>query len=297
MIIDKTFFSIFRKGSRTYFYSSLFFPMNIRREVFILYGFVRKTDNYVDVIPQNRDGFYDFKKKYYQSKNGKQTGDIVIDSFARLAKRKGFEDEWIEAFLHSMELDLTKKRYETLDEVLEYIYGSAEVIGLMMAKIIGLPKESFEHAKYLGRAMQYINFIRDIAEDLELGRVYFPQTDLQNHGLENLTFEHIKEHPEQFTGFLQTQLDRYCRWQEQAEEGYHFIPKRYLISIKTASEMYHWTAEQIVHHPFIVYEVKVKPVISKILLTVVSNLINTMGTKFSTSFCQQATNDNDQSLK
>lgn len=61
--------------------------------------------------------------------------------------------------------------------------------------------------------------------------------------------------------------------------------------------MYHWTAEQIVHHPFIVYEVKVKPVISKILLTVVSNLINTMGTKFSTSFCQQATNDNDQSLK
>lgn len=297
MIVDKTIFSIFRKGSRTYFYSSLFFPMKIRQEVFILYGFVRKTDNYVDVIPQDKEGFYDFKKKYYQAKNGQQTGDIVIDSFVRLAKRKGFEDEWVEAFLHSMELDLIKKRYETLDEVLEYIYGSAEVIGLMMAKIIGLPKESFEHAKYLGRAMQYINFIRDIAEDLQLGRVYFPQTDLQNHGLENLTYEHVREHLEQFTGFLQTQLDRYCHWQEQAEEGYHFIPKRYLISIKTASEMYHWTAEQIAHHPFIVYEVKVKPMISKILLTVVSNLINTMGTKFSTSFCQQVTNEYDHSKK
>jgi phytoene synthase len=287
MILDKTFFSIFRKGSRTYFYSSMFFPMHIRREVFILYGFVRKTDNYVDVIPQDRKGFYEFKEKYYQAKNGSETGDIVIDSFVRLAERKGFEDEWIDAFLNSMELDLTKKHYETLDEVLEYIYGSAEVIGLMMAKIIGLPKESFEHAKYLGRAMQYINFIRDIAEDLELGRIYFPQTDLRQHGLENLTYAHVKQHPDRFQAFLQMQLDRYCHWQEHAETGYHYIPKRYLISIKTASEMYHWTAEQIAHHPFVVYEMKVKPMVSKIILTVFSNLINTMGSKFSTSFCHE----------
>jgi len=289
MIIDKTFLSIFRKGSRTYFYSSLFFPTHIRREVFILYGFVRKTDNYVDVLPQNRAGFYEFKENYYQAKQGKETGDIVIDSFVRLAERKGFQDEWVEAFLHSMELDLTKTRYETLNEVLEYIYGSAEVIGLMMAQIIGLHKESFEHAKYLGRAMQYINFIRDIDEDLDLGRVYFPQTDLKQHGLENLTYEHVKQHPEQFTRFIKSQLDRYCQWQKQAEEGYGFIPKRYLISIKTASEMYHWTAEQIMHHPFIVYDMKVKPMISKILLTVFSNLIDTMGTKFGTSFCSQTT--------
>jgi phytoene synthase len=287
MFIDKTFFSIFRKGSRTYFYSSLFFPMHIREEVFILYGFVRKTDNFVDVIPQNRDGFYDFKEKYYQAKQGKPAGDIVIDSFVSLAKRKGFQDEWVDAFLHSMELDLNKSRYETIEEVLEYIYGSAEVIGLMMAKIIGLPEESFEHAKYLGRAMQYINFIRDIAEDLELGRTYFPQTDLQKHGLVDLTSESVKEHPDDFARFIQTQLDRYCRWQKQAEEGYHFIPKRYLISIKTASEMYHWTAEQIEKHPFIIYEMKVKPMISQIILTVFSNLINTIGTKFSTSFCKR----------
>jgi phytoene synthase len=194
-----------------------------------------------------------------------------------------------------MELDLTKTRYETLEEVIEYIYGSAEVIGLMMAKIIGLPKEANEHAKYLGRAMQYINFIRDIAEDLELGRVYFPQIDLRQHGLENLTYEHVKQHPVQFKQFLQTQLDRYCHWQEQAEEGYRFIPKRFLISIKTASEMYHWTAEQIAHHPFVVYEVKVKPMISKILLTVFSNLIDTMGTKFSTSFCHEVTKQQQDS--
>ena len=110
MVIDKTFFSIFRKGSRTYFYSSIFFPMPIRREVFILYGFVRKTDNFVDVMPQDREGFYEFKKKYYEAKAGKETGDIVVDSFVRLAQVKGFDDAWIEAFFYSMELDLNKTR-------------------------------------------------------------------------------------------------------------------------------------------------------------------------------------------
>lgn len=62
MFIDKTFFSTFRKGSLTYFYSSLFFPMYIRKKVFILYGFVRKTDNFVDIIPKDHNGFYEFKK-------------------------------------------------------------------------------------------------------------------------------------------------------------------------------------------------------------------------------------------
>ena len=290
MILDKTFLSIFRKGSRTYFYSSLFFPMRIRKEVFILYGFVRKTDNFVDIIPQDHNGFYEFKEKFYQAKSGKITGDVVIDSFVRLAKQKEFEDEWIDAFFYSMELDLIKIKYETLDEVLEYIYGSAEVIGLMMAKIIGLPKESLEYAKYLGRAMQYINFIRDIAEDLELGRVYFPQKDLLQYGLNNLSFKHVKQHQEQFRNFIQFQLDRYYHWQEYAEEGYRFIPKRYLISIKTASEMYHWTGEQIIHNPLIIYEYKVKPRVSKIFLTVFSNLIDTIGTKFSTSFCNSVNN-------
>jgi phytoene synthase len=297
MIVDTTFFSLFKKGSRTYFYSSLFFPMHIRQEVFILYGFVRKTDNYVDVIPQDREGFYTFKKKYYEAKNGKETGDIVIDSFVRLAERKGFQDEWIEAFLRSMEMDITKTRYETLDDTLEYVYGSAEVIGLMMARIIGLSKESYEHAKYLGRAMQYINFIRDIPEDIKLGRIYFPQVDLQKHGLQNLTYEYIKDNSEKFNRFLQTQLDRYCKWQEKAEDGYHYIPKRYLISIKTASEMYNWTAEQIAIHPFIIYDLKVKPKISQILLRVFSNLINIMGTKFSTNFCHEVVHENHHSSK
>ncbi len=76
-----------------------------------------------------------------------------------------------------MEHDLSESSCETLEDVLTYIYGSAEVIGLFMARIMDLDEASFPYAAMLGRAMQYINFIRDIAEDNELGRRYLPLLD------------------------------------------------------------------------------------------------------------------------
>jgi len=273
-MINKKLFSIFKEGSKTYFYSSLFFPAYTKKDVFSLYGFVRKADNYVDSIPQDINGFYEFKKRFYKSINGVKTGDIVIDSFVELLRRKDFDKKWVDAFLNSMEMDLYKTRYRTLDETIEYIYGSAEVIGLMMAKIINLPEESYECARYLGRAMQYINFIRDISEDIELGRNYFPISDLEKYGLINLEYKNVKKQPKKFLLFIKEQINRYCEWQSKAEEGYKYIPNRYLISIKTASEMYKWTAEQINKNPFIVYNVKVKPKILKIFSTTIMNIID-----------------------
>ena len=88
-----------------------------------------------------------------------------------LMNKYQFEPQWIEAFLDAMEADLHKKTYHTIDELLAYIYGSAEVVGLMMAQIMNLPESSWEAAKAQRKAMQLINFIRDIAEDNQLGRV------------------------------------------------------------------------------------------------------------------------------
>ena len=259
--------------------------MHIRKEVFILYGFVRKADNFVDQIPQDKQGFLGFKNDYLKARNGKMSGDVVVDSFVELSHRNNFKDEWVDAFLHSMEMDLLKNQYDTLEETLEYIYGSAEVIGLFMSRILRLKEEALAHACSLGKAMQYINFIRDIAEDIELGRTYFPTSDMEEFGLESLNYEYTKNHAEEFTEFIHLQLQRYCEWQEYAEEGYHYIPRRYLISVKTAAEMYNWTAEQISKQPYVVYDWKVKPMATKIVVTVLSNLIDTMGNKFSKSFC------------
>jgi 15-cis-phytoene synthase len=287
MLVDKTIFTIFRQGSTTYFYSSLFFPTKIRKNVFILYAFVRQADNFVDQIPQDRTGFYNFRHRFEDAWNGKQTDDIVIDSFVLLAKEKNFEKSWIDAFLDSMEMDLTKRTYQTMDDTLEYIYGSAEVIGLFMARILGLVERSFESARYLGRSMQYINFIRDIDEDNSLGRLYFPQTELARYGLDSLDHEYVKHHPDQFNSFMKAQIERYCGWQELAEHGYDFIPKRYLIPIKTASEMYKWTAHQIAHDPFIIYRWKVKPMISQIITETFKSMVDIVSKKDQIHKCEK----------
>lgn len=258
-MVDSTLYSIFKEGSKTYFYSSLFFPMDVRGDVFTLYAFVRKADNYVDTVPQQKEGFYRFWKDYQNTIAGNICDDVVISSFVKMMKRRRFDEKWVTAFFKSMEMDLNKSTYLTLEETIKYMHGSAEVIGLMMARIMELPERSYECAQYLGRAMQYINFIRDINEDLSLGRQYLPKHDMNECGLESLVRKHTYDREKQFSEFIQKQVAYYESWQRIAEQGFTYIPKRYFIPIKTASDMYKWTALQIKKDPKIVYEKKVKP--------------------------------------
>ncbi|TXT66259.1 MAG: Phytoene synthase [Promethearchaeota archaeon] len=265
---EELFREIFKRGSKTYFNSSIFFPKSVRKDVFILYGFVRVADDFVDVVPQKKEDFLDFCKRYRKALAGETVDDIVINSFVDLMRRKDFKPEWVDDFLYAMELDLTKKNYNTLEETLEYIHGSAEVIGLFMAKILDLPEESYFAAERLGRAMQYINFIRDVKEDIRFGRRYLPLFDFN---LESLEKEEVMKKRKEFQDFINTQINLYFKWQNQAESGFKFIPKRYLIPIKTASDMYNWTALKIRDNPFIIYEKKVKPSKIKIFSTILKN--------------------------
>ncbi len=260
----------FKRGSRTYFNSSLFFPKEVRWDVFALYGFVRVADDYVDAVPQDREGFFAFKERYAGALRGDEPDDLIIASFVDLMRRRGFDPAWADAFLRSMEMDLTKKTHRTLEETLEYIYGSAEVIGLFMARIMRLPDQSHPFARMLGRAMQYINFIRDIDEDLSLGRTYLP---LEGSSLNSLTLEETSKRPDEFRAFIREQIELYRRWQSEAERGFRFIPKKYLIPIETASDMYGWTAARIERDPFVVYRRKVKPGRGRILLRAVRNAL------------------------
>ncbi|MFP4549168.1 MAG: phytoene/squalene synthase family protein [Spirochaetales bacterium] len=261
---------VFKAGSKTYFNSSIFFPADVRDDVFVLYGFVRVADNFVDSIPQQPEQFHAFVDTYRNAAAGQKTGDTIIDTFVELAREKDFDPAWTDAFLHSMELDLTKSRHETLDEMLEYVYGSAEVIGLYMSRIMGLDREADEAATMLGRAMQVINFIRDIAEDNTLGRVYLP---ISESSLPDLGEATARTNAAEFKRFVRAQLERYKAWQAQAERGYSFIPRRYLIPIKTAADMYNWTAEQIAEDPFVVFRQKVKPARSRIVARAARNAI------------------------
>ena len=141
-----------------------------------------------------------------------------------------------------------------------------------MNRVMNLGEEADESAQYLGKAMQFINFIRDIDEDLDLNRTYFPKDMLGKFGLETLTRGEARRKPKQFEAFVRSQIRLYFKWQKQAEIGFEFIPKRMRVAVKTASDMYAWTAMEIYNDPFIVYTTQIKPNKGQVLLSGIKNL-------------------------
>lgn len=292
---------IFKKGSTTYYWSSRFFPKAVRNDVFKLYSFVRVADDFIDQVPQDAKSFEKLSRLWSTVQAGtpvstKTTMGRVVQNMYDVASRYNFDPAWTEAFLQAMRSDLQSKRYKTLDDTLGYVYGSAEVIGLMMCKVMGmtlcechaagplfveqrarlsapqneqapplnlskLPKACRRTvtARLQGRAMQYINFIRDIAEDIELGRTYFPKSELVRHGLPALDERSILTHAAAYREFMHAQLTYYEHWQTKASKGIRFIARRPRVAVRTAVDMYNWTAGEIAKDPFVVLEKKVKP--------------------------------------
>jgi phytoene synthase len=268
MAISPEHAQVFRSGSKTYFNSSLFFPPRIRERVFTLYAFVRVADNYVDAVPRREEDFRSFRRRCEAACAGTPANDTIIDPFLRLSAECGFDPAWTRAFLDSMEADLSKQNYDTLEETLAYVYGSAEVIGLFMSRIMELPQEAHPAAAMLGRAMQYINFIRDIAEDKDLGRRYLP---LNGAPPDIVSAVYARAHPRDFADFIAGHLELYRGWQKQAVSGYAYIPKRYRVPIASAADMYWWTAGAIARRPLVVFERKVKPSRPRIYLRILRN--------------------------
>ncbi len=260
---------IFKNGSTTYYFSSKFFPRKMREDVAALYSFVRTADDYVDNKPAQTEKLLKLEQYYLESikvksfdfrvKKNDSVDQRVVKNVIRVSRKYDFKNVWVESFIASMKQDISPKTYETLSDSLDYVYGSADVIGLMMAKIMGLPNEASKYAQTQGRAMQWINFVRDIKEDNSLGRCYFPVTDLTKFGLDSLDELEAHKNPEQFKKFIRFQIKRYYNWQTVANNGFRYIPRRLRIPLQTAVDMYAWTAEQIEKDPLIIFDHKIKP--------------------------------------
>ncbi len=267
---------IFKAGSTTYFNSSLFFPPAMRTCVFTLYAFVRVADDLVDRLPPDAEGFRRFARAYRHAMAGVLAGDPVIDDYVALAQRLSFDPAWTDAFLAAMEADLSPVFCRTEEAMLHYVHGSAEVIGFFMARIMELPERAYTAAGRLGRAMQVINFIRDIGEDSGLGRRYLPiahngqrQPDVADDWLPGRDW--ALQHPAAWGAFVRSHIARYRCWQAEAEQGYPDIPRRPRIAVKTAADMYQWTARRLEADPLAVFGPKVKPRRSRIVLQALRN--------------------------
>ena len=182
--------ALHRQHGRTYYFATRLLPAWKRRHVHALYGFTRYADEIVDrtedLPPDERAArLTEWSDRFMAGLCGDPVDDPLLPAVLHTIAVFDLHVDDFATFLRSMAMDLTVTSYPTYDDLLDYMEGSAAVIGTMMLPILGAadPVAAREPARQLGLAFQLTNFIRDVAEDLDRGRVYLPLEDLDRFGL------------------------------------------------------------------------------------------------------------------
>lgn len=165
----------------------------IRQDIYNIYGFVRFADEIVDSFHDfdKKDLLNEFELEYYKAMTNGISLNPILNSFQSTVKKYDISDDLVQAFLQSMKMDLYKTEYKTVQEYNQYIYGSADVVGLMCLKVfVNGSEEKYNELKdsamSLGSAFQKVNFLRDLKDDVnDLSRTYFPGVDLRSLTPEN----------------------------------------------------------------------------------------------------------------
>jgi phytoene synthase len=170
---------------RTYYLATALLPPAKRPYVWALYGFARYADDLVDSLDVvDPLAVQRWSRQFLRSLSDGRATHPVAGAMLDTVRRWAIPHGHIEAFLASMQMDLTTTGYRTYADLERYMYGSAAVIGLQMLPVLEPVGEgAHPYARLLGEAFQMSNFIRDVGEDLERGRVYLPQEDLDAAGV------------------------------------------------------------------------------------------------------------------
>ena len=191
-IFDEVSYSCSEKVTKTYSTSfslaTRLLSENIRKDIYNIYGFVRFADEIVDSFHDYNKSelFNDFVIDLEKAIRNKIHLNPILNSFQHTFHKYKIDKDLVDAFMKSMRMDLTKKKYNTVEEYKEYIYGSADVVGLMCLKVFVQGNKKLylslkENAMSLGSAFQKVNFLRDLKADKEdLNRSYFPNTSFKN---------------------------------------------------------------------------------------------------------------------
>ena len=229
---------------KTYYLATLLLPKNKRPYVHALYGFARYADEIVDDLastlsPQEKaDALRSWSTGVLEDLKKGTSTDHIGRALVDTARKFDIPHQHFVDFLHSMEMDLTVSTYATYEALSEYVYGSAAVIGLEMVPILGaLSDDAYESAKKLGIAFQLANFIRDVGEDLDRGRIYLPLDELAAHGVdEKMLYARVLT-PEIIQA-LKFQIARVRQLQLEAAPGVDLLDATSRPCIRAASELY-----------------------------------------------------------
>lgn len=217
-LFDKVSYDCSKLVTKTYSTSfslaTKMLAQSIRPDIYNIYGFVRFADEIVDTFHdyQREALFNSFENELEAALNNSISLNPILNSFQHTYHKYGIPHHIVASFMKSMRMDLTKNAYKTDEEYRKYIYGSADVVGLMcLIVFVKGDKKKYkklkESAMSLGSAFQKVNFLRDLKADFEeLNRSYFPNTNLKelDEASKTKIINEIKaDFANGFTGILQ----------------------------------------------------------------------------------------------
>ncbi|MEX2477525.1 MAG: squalene/phytoene synthase family protein [Gracilimonas sp.] len=186
---------ITRKHAKTFYMATRFLPNEKQRGIFAIYGLCRYLDDLVDeaedlihdqeiTIAEIDEKLELFKKRLIDVYDEKIVDDPILTAFADTLKKYQISIELPFLLMDGVKMDLVKDRFESFEEVYNYSYKVASVVGLMTSEVFGyVDNSALDYAVDLGIAMQLTNILRDVGEDLQRGRIYLPQEDLKSFNI------------------------------------------------------------------------------------------------------------------
>ncbi|MGI8675602.1 MAG: phytoene/squalene synthase family protein [Nocardioidaceae bacterium] len=230
----------------TYYWGALLLPTQSRRHVHAVYALCRLADDVVDDmrgdVGQRRDGLAGFRTRFSADLAAGASDDPVLAAVVHTVRTCGIDPECFDRFFDAMAMDLDVATYDTWDDLLGYMEGSAAVIGEMMLPVLRpLDPAAFQPARSLGLAFQLTNFLRDVGEDLDRGRVYVPQEDLTRFGADPWQ----RRADPAWRALMRFEIERCRLLYAHADEGVAMLPPRSARCVSTARALYSRILEQI----------------------------------------------------
>ena len=229
-----------KRYGTTYYWSTFALPRVKRHHVWALYAFCRHADDIVDdlgpaSVEVREKALVDFGDRFFADLADGRSDDPVLKAVVHTVRAFDIDPDCFRRFLRSMAMDLTITGYATWDDLLVYMDGSAAVIGEMMLPILEpLVPEALGHARDLGNAFQLTNFLRDVAEDLDRGRVYIPQEDLDRFGAD----PHRRTVDEPWRQVMRFEVERCRALYGSADMGVGMLPPTSARCIQAARTLY-----------------------------------------------------------
>ncbi len=256
--------AITKKYGTSFFFATQFFPKETRLAIYAVYAFARIPDEIVDdpsiTNPENAlNLLHEWRATWQKAMRTGETDDPILAAIVFVFHKYEIPIGEGEAFLKSMFMDMEKSCYENYEELEEYMYGSAGVIGLMVTRIVGFSSPAaFPYAEKLGYAFQLTNFLRDIQEDSQaLGRIYMPRNelaacDLKTQDIEKQIFN------ERFVGFMKAQIARNREVYKEAFPGIAMLHWRGRLAVKISYVLYKGILGEIERADYNVYKGRVR---------------------------------------